>query len=37
MELNLDEFLAQPTLDKIHLFTKEHLITIADHFEVTVP
>ncbi len=37
MEFNLDDFVAHPSLDKLHSCTKEHLIVIADHYCVTVP
>lgn len=36
MEFSLEDFVAQPILDKFHRFTKEHLIVVADHFDVTV-
>lgn len=36
VDLKIEGFLAQPTLDKFHKCTKEHLIAIADHFEIPV-
>lgn len=37
MESDLDDFVAQPSHDKLHLCTKKHLIFVADHFGITVP
>ena len=37
MEFNVDEFVAQPSLDKLHPLTKEHLVVIVDHFGIAVP
>ena len=36
MEFNLEEFAAQPSLDKFHHCMKEHLNIIAEHFGVSV-
>ncbi len=36
MEFQLDEFVAQPTLDVFHHCTRDQLIDIADHFGVVV-
>lgn len=37
MEFNLDEFVAQPSLDKLNRCTKKHLTILADYFGITVP
>ena len=36
MGINVDEFVAQPSLE-LHHCTKEHLVVIADHYGITVP
>lgn len=37
MEFNLNEFVEQPTLDKLHPCKKDNLSAIVDHFCVTLP
>uniref|UniRef100_A0A671UEB7 Gypsy retrotransposon integrase-like protein 1 n=1 Tax=Sparus aurata TaxID=8175 RepID=A0A671UEB7_SPAAU len=36
MEFNLEDFVEQPTLNKLHTCTKDNLLAIADHFCVTL-
>lgn len=34
--LNLEEFVKAPSIEVVHKCTREHLITLADHFKVSV-
>lgn len=37
MEFNLDEFVKAPTLEVFNKCTKEHLLLVSEHFNVSVP